>query len=115
MRTRGTTAARPEINAQASCTGPLTSSLFGMKWSAIQTPSHPVCSAWRATPTISDHVCDAFGHTLKCIQSTLMGTDLRRSGRTAAAYAPAMAGDEAPHQEDIHASPSRIAAATALR
>jgi acyl-coenzyme A thioesterase PaaI-like protein len=44
-----------------------------------------------------------------------MGTRGTGPGTTARAYAPPMAGDNAPLQEDIHASPSRIAAATALR
>jgi hypothetical protein len=36
-----------------SWVGPLTSSAFGMKWSANQTPSHPVSSARRAMVTMS--------------------------------------------------------------
>jgi hypothetical protein len=56
MRTLGMAAARAATSEPASSIGasPGTGAgEFSTKWSAIQTPSHPVTSAWRAVATTS--------------------------------------------------------------
>ncbi len=61
MRIRSVAAASPAMSATHSPVGPRSSPTFGMKWSAMYTPSQPATSSAQTSSTITSQGWDAFG------------------------------------------------------